>query len=69
MKILVLSDSHSGLSFMRLCVDTVRPDYIIHLGDYMDDGAAIAEEYPHVRVYQVPAIATVFAACSPSRKF
>ena len=46
MKILVLSDSHSGLSFMRRCVDTVRPDYIIHLGDYMDDGATMAEEYP-----------------------
>ena len=54
MKILVLSDSHSTLSFMRRCVDTIRPDYIIHLGDYMDDGAAIAEEYPHIRVYQVP---------------
>ena len=54
MKILVLSDSHSTLSFMRRCVDTVKPDYILHLGDHFDDGQAMAEEYPHIRLYQVP---------------
>ena len=37
MKILVLSDSHSALSFMRSCIETVKPDRIIHLGDYYDD--------------------------------
>ena len=31
MKILVLSDSHSALSFMRRCVDAVHPDAIVHL--------------------------------------
>ncbi len=54
MKILVLSDSHSGLSFMRRCVAKVRPDAIIHLGDYFDDGQTIAQENPHLRTYQVP---------------
>lgn len=54
MKILVLSDSHSGRSFMRFCIDTVRPEHIIHLGDHYDDGAVIAELYPHLRVHQVP---------------
>jgi putative phosphoesterase len=54
MKILVLSDSHSALSFMRNCIDAVHPDAIIHLGDYFDDGEAMAEEYPHIRMYQVP---------------
>ena len=54
MKILVLSDSHSSLSFMRRCLDIVKPDAMIHLGDYFDDGKAMAEEYPHIRVYQVP---------------
>ena len=54
MKILVLSDSHSGLSFMRECVRKIRPDAIIHLGDYYDDGQTIEEENPHVRFYQVP---------------
>lgn len=54
MKILVLSDSHSGLSFMRRCIQAVKPDTIVHLGDYYDDGAAMAEENPHLVVHQVP---------------
>lgn len=54
MKILVLSDSHSGLSFMRECVDTVKPDAIVHLGDYYDDAQTLSEEYPSIKLYQVP---------------
>lgn len=54
MKILVLSDSHSTLSFMRRCVDAVKPDAIIHLGDHYDDGQAMKEEYPSIPLYQVP---------------
>ena len=54
MKLLVLSDSHSALSFMRQCIDAVKPDAIVHLGDYFDDGEAIAEEYPNIRMYAVP---------------
>ena len=54
MKILVLSDSHSTLSFMRRCIDSVKPDAMIHLGDHFDDGAAMKEEYPQIPLYQVP---------------
>ena len=54
MTLLVLSDSHSSLSFMRLCIDTIKPAVVIHLGDHYDDGLAMAEEYPHIRIYQVP---------------
>ncbi|MBQ7801564.1 MAG: YfcE family phosphodiesterase [Oscillospiraceae bacterium] len=54
MKILVLSDSHSALSFMRLCIEKVKPDHIIHLGDHYDDGQAMAEEYPNIPLTQVP---------------
>ena len=39
---------------MRYCVSKVKPDHIIHLGDFCDDGAVLAEEYPHIRVHQVP---------------
>jgi putative phosphoesterase len=53
MKMLVLSDSHSSLRFMRRCIDKVQPDAVIHLGDYYDDGQVLAEEYPHIPVYQV----------------
>ena len=54
MKVLVLSDSHSGISFMRRCVQALRPDAIIHLGDYYGDGQVIAEENPHIPMLQVP---------------
>lgn len=54
MKILVLSDSHAALSFMRLCIETVKPDALIHLGDYYADGEAIMETYPDIPMIQVP---------------
>lgn len=54
MKILVLSDSHSALRFMRHCIDIICPDLIVHLGDYYDDAAAIHEEYSHIPLLQVP---------------
>jgi len=54
MKILVLSDSHSALSYMRRCVEAVSPDAVIHLGDHYDDGEALHEEFPGIPFYQVP---------------
>ena len=54
MKILVMSDSHSALSFMRRCIDEVIPDAMIHLGDHYDDAIAISEEYPDLPMYHVP---------------
>lgn len=54
MRILVLSDSHSALRLMRACVDALRPDVILHLGDYFDDGQVLREEYPQIPLYQVP---------------
>lgn len=54
MRILVFSDSHSGLSFMRRCTDAIKADVLIHLGDHYDDGDVLREEHPAARVYQVP---------------
>lgn len=54
MKLLVLSDSHAGLSFMRRCIQRIKPDAMIHLGDYFDDGKCMAEEYPSIISHQVP---------------
>lgn len=53
MKILVLSDSHSGLRFMYRCVDQIMPDAVVHLGDHYDDGQALAQQYPHLPIHQV----------------
>ena len=54
MKILVLSDSHSALSFMRRCMNAVKPDVVIHLGDHFDDGESLREEFSGIPFYQVP---------------
>ena len=54
MTILVLSDSHSSLRFMRQCADTIRPDVLAHLGAYFDDAVVLKEEYPQILLYQVP---------------
>lgn len=54
MRILVLSDSHSAISYMRICVDAVKPDMIIHLGDFVRDGQALSEEYPNIPFIQLP---------------
>lgn len=54
MKILVLSDSHAALSFMRLCIEKIKPDAVVHLGDFYNDGEAMAEEYSHIPFHQVP---------------
>lgn len=54
MRILVLSDSHSAMRFMRQAINTVKPEAVIHLGDHYDDAAALAEEYSHIQFHQVP---------------
>ena len=66
MKILVLSDSHSTLSFMRRCIDAVKPDVMIHLGDHFDDGIAMREEYPAITMYQVPGNCDYYR-CAPGQ--
>ena len=53
LKILVFSDSHSACRFMRQCIEKVQPDVVLHLGDYVRDGEALAAEYPDLRFYQV----------------
>jgi len=53
MKILIFSDSHSSLRFMRRCVEIIKPDAMVHLGDHYDDGEALAELFPHIPLHQV----------------
>lgn len=65
MKILVLSDSHAARSFMRLAVNAVKPDAIVHLGDHYEDGEVIAQENPRIPVHQVPGNCDRFR-CDPS---
>ncbi len=53
MKILVVSDSHGHLDLMRQAIRAVKPDAVVHLGDYYEDGAALAEENPELRFHIV----------------
>lgn len=53
MKILVLSDSHSSLRFMRLALQKIRPDAFIHLGDYYQDAQTMAKEFLEIPGYFV----------------
>ena len=64
MKILVFSDSHRVLSFMRQCIDKISPDVILHLGDHYGDGESIHQEYPDIPFYQVPGNCD-FYSCPP----
>ena len=53
MKILVLSDSHSHLGFMRRSIKAVKPDALVHLGDYWEDAEKVHREFPQLRMYCV----------------
>lgn len=64
MKILVMSDSHASLRFMRRSIDVLKPDTVIHLGDYYDDAETLAQEYPHLVFHQVPGNCDKYR-CSP----
>ena len=54
MRVLVLSDSHAGRGLMRRCAQVLKPDGIVHLGDYYDDGEILHEEFPGALFWQVP---------------
>ena len=64
MKILVMSDSHASLRFMRQCIEKLKPDTVVHLGDYYDDAETLAEEYPQLVFHHVPGNCDKYR-CSP----
>ena len=52
-KAAVFSDSHGMTALMRECVRRVRPDVIIHLGDYSRDADALCAEFPEIPLCSV----------------
>lgn len=38
---------------MRACINSVKPDAVVHLGDHYDDAQALCEEYPHIPFHMV----------------
>ncbi len=53
MKLLILSDSHRELEYMRDAVRRERPDAVIHLGDLVPDADRLAEEFLGLPVLSV----------------
>lgn len=53
MKLLLVSDSHHQLNYMRLAVGYEQPDAVIHLGDCIIDADELALEYPGLPVLSV----------------
>ena len=54
MKILVFSDSHGELRHMEKAVMDISPDYVIHLGDKINDSRVLQDHFPHITVLSVP---------------
>ena len=53
MKAAVFSDTHGSTALMAEAVRRVRPDVLIHLGDYERDAEALRREFPQLPLYQV----------------
>ena len=54
MRLLILSDSHRYMDFMERCLEVLRPDCVIHLGDYYPDGHSLRALSTGASFYQVP---------------
>ena len=53
MKAAVFSDTHGNTALMVEAVRRLRPDLIIHLGDYERDTEIIKREFPEIPLYSV----------------
>ena len=42
------------MRFMRSCVEAIKPQAIVHLGDHYDDAETLEELYPHIPMHKVP---------------
>ncbi len=53
MKILIFSDSHGELTYMRKAIKKERPDYVFHLGDHDRDAEALGREFQMLPIVAV----------------
>ena len=53
MKAAVFSDTHGNTALMAEAVRRVRPDVLIHLGDYERDTEVLRREFPEIPLYSV----------------
>lgn len=53
MKAAVFSDTHSNTALMKEAVRRLRPDLLIHLGDYDRDADCLRAEFPEIPLFSV----------------
>lgn len=53
MKIAVFSDTHGSVARMLRAARELRPDAVVHLGDYERDADCLEREYPEIPLYRV----------------
>lgn len=53
MKLIVFSDSHGTMEYMRAAVQKERPDYILHLGDHDRDAQRLSLDFPTIPLLAV----------------
>lgn len=53
MKVAVFSDTHGVTSPMVRAVKQVRPDALVHLGDFERDARVLLQEFPELPLYRV----------------
>ena len=62
MKIAVFSDTHGNTGKMLRAVEALRPDAIVHLGDYERDTEGLKKTFPDIPLYQGRLDSLVYAA-------
>lgn len=67
MKLLVFSDSHRILQPMLEAVQAQSPDMVLHLGDLLQDAAALAAACPELPVISVPGNCDAWTSEPPVR--
>ena len=53
MKIAVFSDTHGSTARMLSAAEALRPDALVHLGDYERDADCLAAAFPEIPLYRV----------------
>ena len=66
MKVLIFSDSHRELSYMRRAIESEQPDYVFHLGDHDSDAAELERECPLLPIAAVCGNCDAWGSDSPN---
>ena len=69
MKILVMSDSHGNTNAILSAINKELPDYIIHLGDGVNDTSVIKANFPDIPLHAVKGNCDFFSSLAETEVF